>query len=90
MGRTTMNRWALQRYAAAEVRVRAAADRLADRVAARTAGRGDRGQTSFEYLGIAVVIAVIIGVLASTTDIGSAVKNAITNAITKIAGGKGN
>jgi hypothetical protein len=46
----------------------------------------DRGQTSFEYLGIAVVIAVIIGVLA-TTDIGQAVKDAILNKITDIAGG---
>jgi hypothetical protein len=89
MGRTTMNRWALQRYAAAEVRVRAAADRLADRVAARTAGRGDRGQTSFEYLGIAVVIAVIIGVLASTTDIGDRVRASIMRQITRITNSGG-
>jgi hypothetical protein len=55
-------------------------------VAARTAGRGDRGQTSFEYLGIAVVIAVIIGVLA-TTSIGDAVQKAILKSIRKISGG---
>jgi hypothetical protein len=51
----------------------------------RVRARGDAGQTSFEYLGIAVVIAVIIGVLA-TTDIGQAVKTGIMNAITKIVG----
>jgi Flp pilus assembly pilin Flp len=49
--------------------------------------RGDGGQTSFEYLGIAVVIAVIIGVLASTTEIGTAVKNGILGAINDIIGG---
>ena len=48
----------------------------------------DRGQTSFEYLGIAVVIAVIIGVLA-TTGIGDAVQQAILDAIGKISGGGG-
>lgn len=84
MGRTAMNRWALQRYAAAEVRVRAAAARAGERLAARAAGRGDRGQTSFEYLGIAVVIAVIIGVLASTTDIGDRVRSSIMKQITRI------
>ena len=45
---------------------------------------GDRGQTSFEYLGIAVVIAVIIGVLASTTDIGDAVLQGILDKIQDI------
>lgn len=87
MGRTTMNRWALQRYAAAEVRLRTAASRAGQRLAARAAARGDRGQTSFEYLGIAVVIAVIIGVLA-TTSIGDAVQKAILKSIRKISGGK--
>ncbi|MGW3243051.1 hypothetical protein [Streptomyces sp. NPDC001070] len=46
--------------------------------------RGDAGQTSFEYLGIAVVIAVIIGVLAGTTDIGTAVLNGILDKIQDI------
>ena len=87
MGRTTMNRWALQRYTTAEVWLRAQTDRAARYVSRRITD--DRGQTSFEYLGIAVVIAVIIGVLTSTTDIGRAVKKAITNEITKIAGGGG-
>ncbi len=75
MGRTIMNRWALQRYTVAgHLAPRPngpAADRL--RTARRTAG-----QTSFEYLGIAVVIAVIIGVLAGTTDIGDKIKSGIT------------
>lgn len=48
--------------------------------------RGDSGQTSFEYLGIAVVIAVIIGVLA-TTDIGNAVRQGILDKIADIVGG---
>lgn len=54
-----------------------------------TALRGDAGQTSFEYLGIAVVIAVIIGVLAGTTNIGTTVLNGILGKIQDIidAGG---
>lgn len=48
--------------------------------------RSEAGQTSFEYLGIAVVIAVIIGVLA-TTDIGNAVKKGILDKIADIVGG---
>jgi hypothetical protein len=46
----------------------------------------DAGQTSLEYLGIAVVIVVIIGVLAGTTSIGSAILTAILDKITAIAG----
>ncbi|WP_073492851.1 hypothetical protein [Actinacidiphila paucisporea] len=79
-----MNRWAVQRYTAAEVWLR---DRM-DRAAARLRSPADRGQTSFEYLGIAVVIAVIIGILA-TTGIGDAVQKAILDAIGRISGGKG-
>ncbi|MDX2643695.1 hypothetical protein PV341_08940 [Streptomyces sp. PA03-1a] len=48
--------------------------------------RDDSGQTSFEYLGIAVVIAVIIGVLA-TTDIGNAIRTGILDKIADIVGG---
>jgi hypothetical protein len=84
MGRTTMNRWALQRYTNAEIWLRTRLDRTATRISARAASRGDGGQTSFEYLGIAVVIAVIIGVLAGTTDIGNAVKRGITRTINNI------
>ncbi|MFF3563459.1 hypothetical protein ACFYXS_25750 [Streptomyces sp. NPDC002574] len=47
---------------------------------------GDAGQTSFEYLGIAVVIAVIIGVLAGTTSIGQAVLDGILAKIGDIVG----
>ena len=53
-----MSRWVAKRLVAARE---------------RAAHAGDAGQTSFEYLGIAVVVAVIIGVLA-TTDIGQAIK----------------
>jgi hypothetical protein len=75
MGRTIMNRWALQHYL-----------KLATRLTRRRTHR-DRGQTSFEYLGIAVVIAVIIGVLAGTTSIGDAVLNGILDKIKAITGG---
>lgn len=88
MGRTTMTRWALHHYTTAELWFRERTDRLSARMAAR-ATRGDRGQTSFEYLGIAVVIAVIIGVLAGTTDIGTKIKDAITSTIDKITNGSG-
>ena len=88
MGPTTMTRWALHRYTTAELWLRDRTDRLTSRLAARAADR-DRGQTSFEYLGIAVVIAVIIGVLAGTTDIGDKIKNAITSTIDKITNGSG-
>jgi Flp pilus assembly pilin Flp len=85
MGRTIMNRWAVQRYVAADLWLRDRTRRVTARLSVRTS---DRGQTSFEYLGIAVVIAVIIGVLA-TTDIGTSIKDAITNTIDKITGGGG-
>jgi len=85
MGRTTMNRWALQRYTTAEIWLRTRADRVTTHLTTRK----DRGQTSFEYLGIAVVIAVIIGVLASTTDIGDKVKSGITDMINNITKGSG-
>lgn len=85
MGRTTMNRWALQRCAKAEVWLRTRVERASAGFSARAAGGRDSGQTSFEYLGIAVVIAVIIGILA-TTSIGDAVQQAILDAIDKITG----
>jgi uncharacterized membrane protein len=65
--------WVLRGIATARTRATAALAR----------GTRDDGQTSFEYLGIAVVIAVIIGVLA-TTDIGNQLLSAIENQITKI------
>jgi hypothetical protein len=84
-----MNRWVVRRYTDAEIWLRDQTSRAADHLASRAASRSDRGQTSFEYLGIAVVIAVIIGVLASTTDIGRAVKKGITGEISKIVSGNG-
>lgn len=66
-----MSRWVVKRLTALRVRVRV---------------RDDSGQTSFEYLGIAVVIAVIIGVLAGTTSIGQAVLNGILAKIADIVG----
>jgi hypothetical protein len=84
MGRTTMNRWAIQRYTTAELWLRTQASRATQHLTTRRTA--DRGQTSFEYLGIAVVIAVIIGVLA-TTNIGDAVEKAILKSIRKISGG---
>jgi hypothetical protein len=80
MGRKGMKRWALHRYTAAGAWLRDRTDRLA-------ADAADRGQTSLEYLGIAVVIVVIIGVLAGTTDIGQSIKDGIINEISKITGG---
>jgi len=71
MGALQMSQWALKRMVAVQIWARRA---------------GDRGQTSFEYLGIAVVIAVIIGVLAGTTDIGTKVKDGIIAQINKITG----
>ncbi|MFI0722262.1 hypothetical protein [Streptomyces sp. NPDC021224] len=83
-----MTRWALQRYTTAEIWLRTRTDRATERLSARLTARSDRGQTSFEYLGIAVVIAVIIGVLAGTTDIGDKIKSGITKTINKITNGK--
>lgn len=80
MGRTSMNRWAVQRYTVAEIWLRDRTQRLTGRLSARA----DQGQTSVEYLGIVVVIVVIIGVLAGTTDIGDRIKRAILSSINKI------
>ncbi|MFE2539216.1 hypothetical protein [Actinacidiphila glaucinigra] len=66
-----MSRWVVKRLTALRTRMRV---------------RGDSGQTSFEYLGIAVVIAVIIGVLAGTTSIGQAVLDGILSKIADIVG----
>jgi hypothetical protein len=85
MGRTIMNRWAVQRYVAADLWLRDRTRRVTARLSARTS---DGGQTSFEYLGIVVVIALIIGVLA-TTDIGTKIKDGITSAINKITSNGG-
>jgi hypothetical protein len=72
-----MKRWALHRYTVAGAWLRDRTDRLA-------ADAADRGQTSLEYLGIAVVIVVIIGVLAGTTSIGDTILQAILDRIKAI------
>lgn len=90
MGRTTMSRWVVRSYTDAGIWLRGRTDRLTAQIAARIEAKSaDRGQTSFEYLGIAVVIAVIIGVLAGTTDIGTKIKDGITGMIDKIISGSG-
>ncbi|MEE4543542.1 hypothetical protein V2S66_16365 [Streptomyces sp. V4-01] len=76
-----MKRWALQRYTVTGAWLRDRTGRLAARTVAGTA---DRGQTSLEYLGIAVVIVVIIGVLAGTTSIGDTILQAILDKIKAI------
>lgn len=50
--------------------------------------RGDGGQTSFEYLGIAVVIVIIIVAIA-TSGVGDDIASGITTAVSNIisAGG---
>jgi hypothetical protein len=78
-----MNRWLLRRYTVTTVWLRTRTDPLTTRATRAATTRSDRGQTSFEYLGIAVVIAVIIGVLA-TTSIGQKIEDAIVNQINKI------
>jgi hypothetical protein len=78
-----MNRWVLQRFTVAEAWLRQRTARLAAR--ADDAHSRDRGQTSLEYLGIAVVIVVIIGVLAGTTSIGDTILSAILDKIKAVA-----
>ena len=46
-------------------------------------GRGDGGQTSFEYLGIAVVIVIIIVAIA-TSGVGTNIAKGITDAVDNI------
>lgn len=77
-----------QRLIKLTVRTQIAATQWAERRAAAIRSKREAGQTSFEYLGIAIVIAAIIGVLA-TTDIGDAIKDKITQAIDKIFAGNG-
>lgn len=50
--------------------------------------RGDGGQTSFEYLGIAVVIVIIIVAIA-TSGVGKNIAKGITDAVTSIIGAGG-
>jgi len=63
-----MSRWVAKRMTALQVWARE---------------RGDSGQTSFEYLGIAVVVAVIIVAIA-TSGIGNQIAQGILNKIQAI------
>lgn len=77
-----------QRLLKLTTRTQIAATAWAARRAESMKAKREAGQTSFEYLGIAIVIAAIIGVLA-TTDIGTAIKEKIVSAIDKIFAGNG-
>lgn len=77
-----------QRLMKMTVRTQVAAVQWAERRTDAVRTRREAGQTSFEYLGIAIVIAAIIGVLA-TTDIGNAIQEKVLDAIDKIFAGNG-
>ncbi len=51
---------------------------------ARIDARGDRGQTSVEYLGIIAVVVLIVAAILGT-NIGQTIYNAITAQIAKVA-----
>jgi Flp pilus assembly pilin Flp len=55
--------------------------------AARARGRGDRGQTAAEYMGIVVIVAIIIVAIA-TSGLGTTIAGNITTKITEIFGAK--
>lgn len=63
-----MSRWVVNRRTALRVWLRQ---------------RGDGGQTSFEYLGIAVVIVIIIVAIA-TSGVGDDIASGITTAVSNI------
>ncbi|WP_234392089.1 hypothetical protein [Streptomyces sp. WM6378] len=81
----------LKTAVAAQVRVSGWRDtaitRVRHRYASASAGRGrDRGQTSFEYLGIILVVVAIIGGIMAT-GIGTSITNKIKEQIDKIKAG---
>uniref|UniRef100_A0AAU2VH37 Integral membrane protein n=1 Tax=Streptomyces sp. NBC_00003 TaxID=2903608 RepID=A0AAU2VH37_9ACTN len=83
----------LKTAVAAQVRVSGWRDTAITRVRRRYAGAGsgrgrdgDRGQTSFEYLGIIlVVVAIIAGIMA--TGIGNKITDRIKDQIDKVKAG---
>lgn len=77
-----------QRLIKMTARTQIAAAEWAGRRAEAAKARREAGQTSFEYLGIAIVIAAVIGVMA-TTDIGDAIKEKVLDAVDKIFAGDG-
>ncbi|WUH57761.1 hypothetical protein OG432_11430 [Streptomyces sp. NBC_00442] len=77
----------LKTAVAAQMRVSGWRDTSIARIRRRyaTAGR-DRGQTSFEYLGIILVVVAIIGGIMAT-GIGTSITNKIKEQIDKIKAG---
>ncbi|MFI5702062.1 hypothetical protein ACIA78_18720 [Streptomyces xanthochromogenes] len=77
----------LRTAVAAQLRVRGWRDTAITRTRARYASGGrDRGQTSFEYLGIILVVVAIIGGIMAT-GIGTSITNKIKEQIDKIKAG---
>ncbi|MFJ4474792.1 hypothetical protein [Streptomyces xanthochromogenes] len=77
----------LRTAVAAQLRVRGWRDTAVTRTRARYAsGERDRGQTSFEYLGIILVVVAIIGGIMAT-GIGTSITNKIKEQIDKIKAG---
>ncbi|WP_438291994.1 hypothetical protein [Streptomyces sp. HUAS TT7] len=81
----------LKTAVAAQVRVTGWRDTAITRVRRRYASAGsgpgrDRGQTSFEYLGIILVVVAIIGGIMAT-GIGTSITNKIKEQIDKIKAG---
>ncbi|MER7145841.1 hypothetical protein ABZ829_12800 [Streptomyces xanthochromogenes] len=77
----------LRTAVAAQLRVRGWRDTAITRTRARYAsGERDRGQTSFEYLGIILVVVAIIGGIMAT-GIGTSITNKIKEQIDKIKAG---
>nr|WP_315904247.1 hypothetical protein [Streptomyces sp. ASQP_92] len=81
----------LRTAVAAQLRANAWRDTTVARARARYAPRGraggrDRGQTSFEYLGIILVVVAIIGGIMAT-GIGTSITNKIKEQIDKIKAG---
>ncbi|MEV5939253.1 hypothetical protein [Streptomyces sp. NPDC051994] len=77
----------LKTAVAAQLRTNAWRDTAVARIRRRYAGRdGARGQTSFEYLGIILVVVAIIGGIMAT-GIGTSITNKIKEQIDKIKAG---
>ncbi|MER0447982.1 hypothetical protein ABR738_26075 [Streptomyces sp. Edi4] len=77
----------LKTAVAAQLRVRDWRDTAIARTRSRHAcGERDRGQTSFEYLGIILVVVAIIGGIMAT-GIGTSITNKIKEQIDKIKAG---
>jgi Flp pilus assembly pilin Flp len=72
-----------EKAVAAQVTLKAYADR-----AARLVRDDERGQGSVEYVGIIlVVVAIVAAVVAGATPVGTAILTKLTNAVNSIGGG---